>query len=1502
MKIKKPFSFSHRRKTYCISFLLICGILLNTYADLSNTKLFDFLADIPATVSVNNTKKPIKKEIAPIVDFTFTNDGTCSGEEIQFTSIVTGTGDLTYSWDFGDGETSDEENPIHTFEALGSATSTFDVILTVTDDTGSESTPAKTITVKQKPDVIFEDADGVGFTKCDNTLSGSADYTITVKNSSSLAVLDLVTNISVDWGDGSAKVASATFPITHTYTTVGSYPMKITANGTNGCKNEKTYTVSNSSNLVGGFNLADIDGTCAPVNYKFEILSWGENSDDTEYIVDFGDGNTRTFTHATLKTSRFYNASNPKNSTNFPVSYAYLKGSCPLPSGQYTATLTIRNACFSRDFTISNIKILETSKPNFDAIIRSCIDEPVSFENTTEILDNPGCLDEAKFTWDFGDSTTPTITTRKTTEDHTYTNPGTYTVSLTVQGSCDAETFTKEIEILPKPIITNTDLTQEICSTQSTAEINLTADIPGTTFSWTTTASSTDITGFTASGTGNTIPTEPLTNASDVVGTVTYTVTPFSDICEGEPVDFVITVNPAAVITDQPDGSEVCLNGDATLLEVTAKNGTGIPTYEWFSNTTDLTTGGTRVGTDPTYQPLADTAGTLYYYVEITFPSGVCTKITSATAKVVVVPQIIIDPVTAPQTICIGGTTELKATYTNGTGTPSYQWFSNTTNTNTGGTEVAVTTDGTYTPTAYTTVGDFYYYVEISLNGDGCSANTSDVFKITVVPAPTIDTQPIVTQEICQGGTPTDLTVSALGGTTTDKTYQWYKNTSNNNTGGTLITGATSATYTPVTTTAGTFYYYLIVSQTESGCSVTSNTSELNINPTPTITAQPISFTICLGDSATPLKVTESSLTGSFQWYSNTRNENFGGAIISGETSDSYVPPVDVSGTIYYYAEITFPLGSCSSDVTSNTASVVVNETPEITIVSTQDISCFGDTTGKIVISVAKGVPDYSYNWTTTDGSGLDLSKKTAQDALTAGTYNVTVTDNLGCTATESITIVELSTEIKVDIAKTDIDPCSGANFGTIDLTVTGGKAPYRISWSNLATGASIKDLPADTYIATIKDKNDCEEIVTVEITQSNFSISPVITQITCEGENNGSISLNLMGDLDDVTVTWSDTTGVGIDRVGLSPGTYTVNIKDSNPAHCEINETFIIENPTKIIVTETITNDTDCNTVGNGSIVLTVHGGKSPYTYKWSTGETTSTSDRTNLIAGDYTVEITDANTCTIIKEFNIFRQEPILINLDETQITDCGLATVSHTTIPRISGGISPYTYEWSDGTVSDKFTTTISGTYTLKITDAKGCTKDATFDVNIPITGETDFSYTSSTLDSYNLLSIHDPIQFQFVNISSGTYASISWDFGDGSPIVREENPSYTYDKAGVFKVSLKVIYGTDCAITKEYDLNITKGYAIINPTAFTPNSDGYNDTIRPSYRGLTEIEMTIYNNWGIAIYTEKNTSLELTGWDGTIKGVPAQNGNYIMVVKGLTFYNKEITSSTPITLIK
>jgi gliding motility-associated-like protein len=166
---------------------------------------------------------------------------------------------------------------------------------------------------------------------------------------------------------------------------------------------------------------------------------------------------------------------------------------------------------------------------------------------------------------------------------------------------------------------------------------------------------------------------------------------------------------------------------------------------------------------------------------------------------------------------------------------------------------------------------------------------------------------------------------------------------------------------------------------------------------------------------------------------------------------------------------------------------------------------------------------------------------------------------------------------------------------------------------------------------------------------------------------------------------------------------------------------------------------------------------------------------------------------------------------------------------------------------------------------------------------------------------VLSLNEPITFN--NESTGDIVNITWDFGDGSfNVVGDYNPTHIYTAIGTYQVELTVEYPFGCTEIFTEILEITKGYDIVLPNAFTPNGDGVNDTIRPVTLCMAEIQMSIYDTWGSLLYVEVGEDDTLIGWDGTIKGRPAENGNYIIVVEATTYRGETIELNGPITLIK
>ncbi|WP_052257210.1 PKD domain-containing protein [Flavobacterium sp. AED] len=1897
----------------------------------------------------------------PVVDFTFTNDNSCSGTVLQFSSSTTGTATYTYAWDFGDGTTSTQQNPNHFFTSLGCGTATFNVTLTVTGG-GCAVTKTKIINVKQKPDINFEDVNNPfdplnPFNNCANASSNSV-YSIKVGNSSTSTC---ISSFSIDWGDGSTQ-ANISFPISHTYSTIGAYSMTITANGTNGCVNSKTYIVKNVSNPLGGLNSpGSTQNLCAPTaNLQFSISNWGANSLDTTYKINYNDGSPIVIlTQNQLNSSTYYNSSSPLNSANYPIPHTYTTSSCPAPS--FEVKLEITNACGMTPLSLGNISILTKPTTNFTVPANECVNNSILFTNTTVSGYGQNCVQGSIYTWDFGDGspivTTPLsapqninhiysnagtytvtlnaqngcgtatktqqicielplvpqftlntasgctplpVTTNNTTNlvgscapptyqwnvtyaaencgitsSYAYTGgttatsaspsfnfvtPGTYSISVTITNSCGSvvspiqtitvkkpptaiintipnacgtatisptaavqgcapatsvltyawsfpggtpatattaipgtityatagnytvsltvtnecgvsATATKTFSVSATPTLTNTALTETICSGSQTTLVNLTADAVGTTFSWTATATS-GITGFMASGTTNTIPVQTISTTNTAVGTVTYAITPILNGCSGAVVNYVVTVNPAPNITTQPASNTICQNGILNVLSVILNTSSGTPTYQWYSNTSNTTTGTPLSGeTNATYVPLSTTIGTIYYYCIITLGgSGGCSSITSAIANITITAgaTITLQP-TASQNLCVGSTigSPLTVSYSGGTGIPSYQWFSNTTNTNSGGALISGATNSSYTPPAFRLTGVNYFYAVITLSGSGCGPIASNPAEVKVVADPIVTSQPLPTQTLCQNVAPTDLSVTASGDVSVGAlSYQWFSNGTNSNSGGTLLIGATNATFTPPTTAIGTIYYYCEISQSGLGCNVKSNVAAVIINLAPTITLQPSSSALCLGGTPTLLKVAYSNGVGTpqYQWYSNPTNSTIGSTSISGATTDSFNPPAITVGTTYYYCIITLSTGGCSV-LTSAIAAVKINQNPVIanksavlcsgtpftvapdnlsgdivpvgttytwatpvinpsnavngalagtipqnnisqtlintttnpatvtytvipisgtcvgtnfTIVVTvnpsispnsiitnstcfgvnngsiqtnltggipfttgapyvvswvgpngftssvpsisnlsagdytlsvldnggcpfsksykitepdalviitdleKDITCFNDANGAIAITITGGTLNYNYTWTkdnlpfvnTEDLSNLSpgvyavsvsdsnncgpvtatftiteppilvlnlisqtnilcfgtatgaidinvvggtpiqispgvfdynyawtgpngfTSSNKKLSAIFAGAYNLTVTDNSGCTKKLSVLVTQ-SSEIVIKATTTPII-CYGGNDASITLSITGGIAPYKIVWSTLASGLFQDNLSAGDYLVTVTDANNCVNTLNVNIPEAPiFTINPVVKQISCFGMNDGSINLNLVGGIAQLTLVWSDGSTAGLTRNNLGPGSYAVTIVDSKP--CTIIRTFIIQEPQILILSANVTHAFDCDDANSGAINLMVAGGTPPFAYTWSNGATTEGLN--NIPAGNYLVTVADSRGCSKTAQYVVNRQLPIVIGVETKTDFNCETKYVKQTFVAQVSGGMPPYQLTWSSGTVSgvnnEMMNTNQNGTVVLGVTDNLGCTANYTFNVAIPKLGTPSFSTSSYAYSTFGTFSISDPIQF--ANTATADYISIAWDFGDGS-VSTEESPLHSYVKEGSYVVTQTVTYAFGCIYIHTMTLLVDKGYKLMVPNGFTPNGDGINETFKPVFLGLKSLQLDVYDTWGELIFTETGETLH--GWDGRVKEKESENGNYYYKVKATTFYGTIVNENGPFTLIK
>ena len=514
----------------------------------------------------------------------------------------------------------------------------------------------------------------------------------------------------------------------------------------------------------------------------------------------------------------------------------------------------------------------------------------------------------------------------------------------------------------------------------------------------------------------------------------------------------------------------------------------------------------------------------------------------------------------------------------------------------------------------------------------------------------------------------------------------WYQ-------GATLISSGATATVCPPATTTYTFR------ATYTNCNgQTVTVSDQMIVTVSTLTLSQTQTNIgCFGSCTGTAGVTVTSGTGPFTYAWAPSGGT--GANATGLCAGTYT--CTVTGA-----------AGCTGQATFN-----ITQPPAITLTPTQtNVACFGGNTGTASVVATGGTGTYTYSWAPSGGSGSSAT------GLTAGTYTVTVSSPVGCTATQTYNITQ-PPAITLTPTQTNV-ACFGGNTGTASVTATGGTGTYTYSWApSGGTGSTETGLTAGSYTVTVSSPAGCTATQTYNITQPPaITLTPTQTNVACFGGNTGTASVAATGGTGTYTYSWAPSGGSGSTATGLSAGTYTVTV--SSPVGCTATQTYNITQPPVLATTGTQTNVL-CNGGLTGSAAVTVSGGTGPYTYAWSPSGGSSAA-ATGLGAGSYTVLVTDANGCTITQTYNITQPTALAATTSFTQAT-CSAANGSASV--SVSGGTSPYTYSWSpSGGTGSTATGLSTNTYTVTYTDANGCTGTAT--VAVPNAASPSITVTSTT----------------------------------------------------------------------------------------------------------------------------------------------------------------------------
>ncbi|PCH92534.1 MAG: hypothetical protein COB85_08045, partial [Bacteroidetes bacterium] len=352
------------------------------------------------------------------------------------------------------------------------------------------------------------------------------------------------------------------------------------------------------------------------------------------------------------------------------------------------------------------------------------------------------------------------------------------------------------------------------------------------------------------------------------------------------------------------------------------------------------------------------------------------------------------------------------------------------------------------------------------------------------------------------------------------------------------------------------------------------------------------------------------------------------------------------------------------------------------------------------------GVTPYTYLW----DDPLSQASMTAT-GLSAGTYNVIVTDSNGCSGTASVTISEPS-NLNTSITSTTNVTCGGGCDGEATVGVSGGTTPYTYLWNDPTnqTTATATGLCVGSYEVTVTDADGTSSIESLTIFQpSSISISTSTTDASC-GNADGSATAAVTGGVPSYTYAWSSGGNLSSEG-GLAAGNYSVTVTDSKG--CSEIGMVTIANAGAPTVAMSST-DITCNGLCDGTVLATVTGGTTPYIYSWNDPSTSTNSSAAGLCEGTYTVLITDADGCLTTDSIDVVEPAALMVTTTANPASG-GSCDGDITATP--SGGTGSYTYTWSDtnSQTSQMAAGLCPGDYLVTVTDANGCTVTASDSVS-------------------------------------------------------------------------------------------------------------------------------------------------------------------------------------------
>lgn len=846
--------------------------------------------------------------------------------------------------------------------------------------------------------------------------------------------------------------------------------------------------------------------------------------------------------------------------------------------------------------------------------------------------------------------------------------------SVTFQDAIGCRKTKSVIIAEPNPITLNISTTNSTCAgngCNGSAIVNALGGSPSYSYTW-------------SNGQSGTSPTFLCK------GTYTVTVNDNRGCTKSFPVSIQ---NPLApTITVASISNVQCYGGSDGAASVNVSGGTGPYSYNWFpsggnsSTATGLSSGDYTV-------TVFDTTG-CSSKVQINIPQ----------------PTQLVFHSTLQNAICNGSSGSVSVNITGGTFPFIYSWFPG----------------GNNTP-VLNSVPSGLYTLTVTDNA-GCSKTSS--FTISQ-PQPFSFVKSTALPD-CFGGNNGSATVNSSGGTGT-LTYFWPAlgktgKTVNQLSAGSytvIVTDASNCTGSAIVTVINPSLMTLLTSTTPATCNFNDGTAEANVmngnkpyqfNWFPSVSTDSIAIGLNTGSqivtvidskgclakdtvtivSASGLNV---SVSGQTQESCYGVNDAFANLNVSGGAPPySYV--WTPTGGFNSFASNLFPgnyiitISDINNCVTEYQLNIIEPAPVSVQIISIPAI-CNNTSTGSLNANVSGGTPPFSYLWNPGGATAQSFNN------LSSGNYSLHISDVHGCVLNSSSTVSQPA-PITISVNKKN-SSCGKAN-GSIAVRASGGVRGYSYLWSNGDTDSLAENLAAGNYSVTARDFNGCSKTANFNLGGiAGLTVSAsVLSTVTCNGGNNGSVLLSANGGSGLITYSWTPNISSGALANNLTSGMYSVIVTDAN--NCRDSIGFILPEPpplAALIFSENI----KCYGTDNGLLYADAGGGTPPYTYLWSDGQREDSA--IHLSSGTFSLLITDSRNCTTSASGTILSPDSLNISFSIANATcsSCLNGNINAT----VNGGTLPYSFNWKPlNSSSQNISNLAAGLYTLCVTDGNNCSR--------------------------------------------------------------------------------------------------------------------------------------------------------------------------------------------------